>query len=483
MGGHMRLVKNFFLNSSYQLLLIILPLITAPYISRILGSEGVGIYAFTGANVQYFVLVAVLGTATYGNREIAYHQNDKKKRSEIFWGITFLSWITAAISLFLFFLFLFISKDYRSIYIWQSLLILTSLFDISWYFMGREKFSITVTRNFIFKLLTVLSILIFVKKPSDLILYVAIMSLGGLLSSLSLWPFLRDEVNRPNFAKLNLKNHLRYTFVLFLPTIATQVYLVANKTMIGLMDSISHAGFYQQSDTIIKLALSIVGTIGVVMMPHVANMFSTGNIKGIRNSIIKTFNIASGISFGILFGILAIALKFAPFFFGKSFSMVGMIMMIEAPIILFMSMSSVLGTQYLLPLNRMKPFTMSVTLGAILNIIINLILIPWIGVIGATIATVISEFAVTAFQYYSIRKEFTLKELFGGVWKYVLSGFVMFVIVFIMNQKNELNWIQLFIQIFTGILIYLILNILLKTKLWLIFKQLVNETLNKKVNN
>ncbi|MDU4038147.1 MAG: polysaccharide biosynthesis C-terminal domain-containing protein, partial [Lactococcus lactis] len=371
----------------------------------------------------------------------------------MFWGIIFLSWITAAISLFLFFLFLFISKDYRSIYIWQSLLILTSLFDISWYFMGREKFSITVTRNFIFKLLTVLSILIFVKKPSDLILYVAIMSLGGLFSSLSLWPFLRDEVNRPNFAKLNLKKHLRYTFVLFLPTIAMQVYLVANKTMIGLMDSISHAGFYQQSDTIIKLALSIIGTIGVVMMPHVANMFSTGNIKGIRNSIIKTFNIASGISFGILFGILAIALKFAPFFFGKSFSMVGMIMMIEAPIILFISMSSVLGTQYLLPLNRMKPFTMSVTLGAILNIIINLILIPWLGVIGAAIATVISEFAVTAFQYYSIRKEFTLKELFGGVWKYVLSGFQMFVIVFIMNQKNELNGIQLFIQIFTGVVI------------------------------
>lgn len=369
--------------------MIILPLITAPYISRVLGAEGFGIYAFTGANVQYFVLFAILGTTTYGNREIAYHQSDKAKRSEIFWGITILSWITSAVSIFFFLIFIYISKEYSSIYIWQGLLILTSLFDISWYFMGMEKFSITVTRNFIFKLLTVISIFAFVKRPSDLILYVVIMGLGGIFSSLSLWPFLKKEVYRLNFKMLNLKKHFHYTLVLFFPAMATQVYLVANKTMIGILDSVSHSGFYQQSDTIIKLALSLIGTIGVVMMPHVANMFSRGNLEGIKNSIIKTYNIATGISIGIFFGVLAISLKFAPFFFGKSFSMVGILMMVESPVIIFISMSSVFGTQYLLPMNRMRPYTLSVIYGAILNVLINLILIPCIGVIGAMISTVI----------------------------------------------------------------------------------------------
>lgn len=468
----MRLIKNFFLNSSYQVLLIILPIITAPYISRVLGTEGVGIYSFTGANGQYFILFAVLGTATYGNREIAYHQNDKVKRSEIFWGITILSWITASISLLLFLIFIYFNKDYKNIYIWQSLLILSSLFDISWYFMGREKFSITVTRNFVFKIFTVIAIFTFVKKPSDLALYVAIMCLGGLISSLSLWPFLREEVYPPNIKKLNLKHHLRYTILLFLPTIATQIYIVANRTMIGMMDSITHAGFYQQSDTIIKLALSLVGTIGVVMMPRVANMFSKGNLDGINNSIIKTFNIALGISFGIFFGILAISLKFAPFFFGESFSMVGIIMMIESPIILFIPISNVFGTQYLLPLNRMKEFTLSVTLGAILNIIINLILIPLYGVIGATIATVISELAVTCYQYFLVRKEFKLKKLFGGIWKYLLSGIVMFIIVFVVNQQIEMNIFNLIIQIVIGACIYVLLNITLKTNLWVIASNL-----------
>lgn len=479
----MKLIKNFILNSSYQLLLIILPLITAPYISRVIGAHGVGIYAFTGANVQYFILFAVLGTATYGNREIAYHQNDKYKRSQIFWGINFLSWITAIFSFIAFFFFILLTHEYQNIYIWQSLLILASLFDISWYFMGREKFKVTVTRNFIIKILTVISIFVFVRNHNHLPIYVAIMGIGSLLGSLSLWPYLRHEINKPNLRYLNLKKHLHYTVILFIPTIATQIYLVANKSMIGLMDSVTHAGFYQQADTIVKMALSVIGTIGVVMLPRIASMHSEGNMKGIRASIVKTFNIATGISFGIFFGILGIALHFAPFFFGKSFEMVGVIMMLEAPIIIFIPMSNVFGIQYLLPLNRMRAFTLSVTFGAVLNIIINFALIPLLGVIGATVATVISEFAVTAYQYLSIRKEFSSSDLFGGLWKYFISGLLMFVVVFWMNQSFKMTIIQLILQIILGILIYTLSNILLKTQLWLMASELLGKMKNRVSRN
>ena len=479
----MKLVKNFLLNGLYQLLLVILPLVTAPYVSRVLGAHGVGIYAFTGANVQYFVLLAILGTSTYGNREIAYHQNDKQKRSDIFWGINFLSWITAAISLFAFGIFIIVSRKYQDIYAWQSLLILTSLFDISWYFMGRENFKVTVTRNFIFKILTVISIFVFVKNSNDLPIYIAIMCIGGLLGSISLWPYLKHEVFKPKLKNLNLKKHLHYTIILFIPTIAVQIYWVANKSMIGLMDSVVHAGFFQQSDSMIKMALSIIGTIGVVMLPRVASMHSEGNINGIRNSIVKTFNIATGISFGIFFGILGISLKFAPFFWGKSFEMVGLIMMIEAPIIIFIPMSNVFGTQYLLPLNRMKPYTFSVTFGAILNIVVNLAFIPLFGVIGATVATVVSEFAVTVYQYLSIRKEFSFSDLFGGLWKYFISGLLMFVVVFWMNQSFKMTIIQLILQIILGVLIYTLSNILLKTQLWLMASELLGKMKNRVSRN
>ncbi|PCS01435.1 oligosaccharide flippase family protein [Lactococcus fujiensis] len=185
----MRLFKNYLLNSSYQILLILLPLITAPYLSRVLGASGVGINAFTNSVVFYFSLFSILGTFTYGNREIAYYQNDKKKRSEIFWGINFLSWMIAGITYIVFLIFISMTQRYQAYYLWQSLIILANLFDISWYFMGMEKFKITVTRNLIFKILTVIAIFIFVRDQNDLIRYIAIAGIGSLLSSLSLWPY------------------------------------------------------------------------------------------------------------------------------------------------------------------------------------------------------------------------------------------------------------------------------------------------------
>lgn len=469
----MKFLKNYLLNSSYQLLLIILPLVTAPYISRVLDTSGVGVIAFTNSIIAYFTMFAVLGTSTYGNREIAYHQNDKKARSDIFWGINFLSWITAGVSLCAFIIFVLTTSQYQNIFLWQIPFILAQLFDISWYFMGMEKFKIPVIRNFFFKILTVIFTFVFVKQASDLVIYVAILSFGNLIGSLSLWPYLIKEVYPPNFKSLNLRHHLKYTLILFIPTIATSIYLVANKTMLGIFDSVINAGFFNQSDTIIKMALSLVATIGTVMLPRVANMHSQGDVSGVKKSIMKTFDIASGISIALFFGICGIALKFAPFFFGSDFAEVGIIMMLEAPIILFISWSSVLGGQYLLPLNRMKIFTFSVSLGAVVNVLINFALIPCIGVIGAVIATVIAEFWVTAYQYWHIRDEFSFKDLFSGVWKYFLSGLVMFSLVFWMNQSFKMTAVQLLLQVGLGVLTYVGMNVLLSSNLWQITKQLL----------
>ena len=163
--------------------------------------------------------------------------------------------------------------------------------------------------------------------------------------------------------------------------------------------------------------------------------------------------------------------------------MVGVIMMLEAPIIIFIPMSNVFGIQYLLPLNRMRAFTLSVTFGAVLNIIINFALIPLFGVIGATVATVISEFAVTAYQYFSIRKEFSFSDLFGGLWKYFISGLLMFAVVFWMNQSFKMTMIQLILQIVVGIPIYILSNILLKTQLWLMASDLLGKMQNRVSGN
>jgi len=469
----LKVLKNYILNSSYQLLLVIIPIITIPYISRVLGAEGFGLNTFTNAVAQYFVLAGSIGITTYGNREIAYHQQDKEKRSQIFWEISFLRFITIFLALLAYGVFLYFQKANLQIYTLQGLAILAAAFDISWYFMGVENFKRTVGRNFIISVISVICLFTFVKHSADLPIYVAIIAGTPLIGNLSLWPYLRKEVNKPKFAQLEIKSHLKPTLMLFFPQIAIQIYVVVNKSMIGIFDSIVHAGFFAQSDSIIKVTLSLVTSLGVVMLPRISNMYANKDYGGVKRVVEKSFDTMSALSIPIMFGFMGISLKFAPFFFGQAFKEVGLLMMIEAPIIVLIAWSNVLGMQYLLPLNRMKEFTTSVTIGAILNIIINLMFIPLWGVIGAMIATILSELAVTLYQMYVLKDEFDILSQIKGLFKYFISGLLMFLVVFMMNTKMKMSVASIILQIFIGSMIYLSMNMILKTNLFLEIKKVL----------
>ena len=301
------------------------------------------------------------------------------------------------------------------------------------------------------------------------------MVISGLLGSLSLWPYLKSEIFIPELKKLNIFRHFKPTLILFLPTVAVTFYTLINKLLIGKIDSTVHLGFYSQADTILKMALSLLTALMTVMLPRISNMYANGDIKGIKKITRTTFNLSSGISIGISTGISAIALNFAPFFFGSQFKMVGPILMIESPLVIAISWNYIFGGQYLLPMSRMKIYTGSALFGAVTSIVLNLLIIPIFGVIGATVVTVISELAVCFYQLFNIRKEFELKPMFFSLWKYLISGVVMFGIVFWMNQAFQMTIVQLVLQIFVGISIYFILNMVLKTQLWLTFSEIINK--------
>lgn len=469
----MKVLKNYILNSSYQLLLVIIPIITIPYISRVLGTEGVGLNAFTNAIIQYFILAGSIGVTTYGNREIAYHQKDKTKRSQLFWEISFLRFITIGLALIAFAVFLLIVHSHIEIYLLQGIAILAAALDISWYFMGMENFKRTVTRNFIVSIISLICIFVFVHHASDLPIYVAIVAGSAFIGNASLWPYLKTEVVKPKFKTLNIKKHLQPTLMLFLPQIAVQVYTIVNKTMIGMFDSVTAAGFFAQSDALIKVTLALVTSLGVVMLPRMSNMHASGDTAGVKKMLTKSFDMMTGMAIPIMFGLMAISLKFAPFFLGKNFKEVGLLMMLETPIILFIAWSNVLGIQYLLPLNRMREFTTSVTLGAVVNIIINFIVIPIWGVVGAMGATIIAELTVTAYQMYILRHDFEINQLIFNSWKYWISGLMMFIAVFYLSMQEKMSLHNFMIQIAVGVIIYLGLNVILKSNLFLEVKKVL----------
>ncbi|NEX50000.1 polysaccharide biosynthesis C-terminal domain-containing protein, partial [Lactococcus lactis] len=234
-------------------------------------------------------------------------------------------------------------------------------------------------------------------------------------------------------------------------------------------------GFFSQSDSLIKVTLSIVTSLGVVMLPHVSNLFSKGKIKEVQETLKKSFVLMTGLAIPIMFGVMGIALNFAGFFFGPKWVAVGPLLMMEAPIIVFIAWSNVLGIQYLLPLNRMREFTTSVTIGAVLNILLNFVLIPSLGLTGAMIATVIAEAAVTIYQFYILRNDFEIGTMILSCWKYFLSGAIMFGVVFYLNNLWKMNFRNLLFQIVIGAIIYIILNILLKTSLFIEVKKIVSK--------
>lgn len=458
----MKIIKNYLYNVFYQLFIIIAPLITMPYISRVLGPTGVGINSYTNSIVQYFILFGGLGVSLYGNRQVAYVRDDRQKLTNTFWEITFMRGFTMGGALIIFYLFLFLNHQYQQAYLIQSLLIWAALFDISWFFQGMENFRVTVLRNTLVKLGTIILLFTCIKGPQDLIKYILILALSQVLGNLTLWPYLRNYIDRPQWYKLQLWQHLGPSLALFIPQIATQLYLILNKQILRFVIDVQASGFYDDSDKIVKMLLAIVTATGTVMLPHVANSFAKGNKKSVQRFLYQMFDFVSCLAVPLMFGIAAISLKFAPWFFSKRFTAVGPLMMIESMVVLLIAWSNVIGVQYLLPMHRNRDYTVSVTLGAILNIIISVPLILWLGINGSMVATVLSELAVTLYQLWVVRHEVSFNQLFKNVGKYLIAGSLMFIIVFTMNMRLTFNWKLLLLEIMVGIVVYIVLLFVLR---------------------
>ncbi|GEK28276.1 oligosaccharide flippase family protein [Furfurilactobacillus siliginis] len=450
----MKTIRNLFYNAAYQLLITLIPLLTQPYISRVLLPTGNGIYTYTWSIIQYFVLIGDLGITVYGNREIAYHRDDKEQRSRIFWEIEILQLCTTSIAVVGFLVFLHFDRQYYVFQLLQIIWLIAQGLDISWYFMGLEDFKKTVLRNTLVKMISVALIFVLVKTPDDLGKYICIQGGAQLIGGLSLWPYLRGSIVKVSLTLKGILTHLYPSFVLFIPSIAIQVYAVVNRTMLKQFDSTISAGYFNFSDSLVKTILSIVTATGTVMLPHIANKFAQGDIRGVNNSLYRNMNFVTALSVPLMFGLAALSDKFAPWFFGSQYSEVGELMFFEAPIILFIAWSTVIGRQFLMPTKQIRSYTISVTLGAIANIIINVPLIMSIGARGAAIATVVSEGLVTAYQVYAVRGQLQWRRMFAGAWKYLLCGGAMFVVVFFINTKVKMSFLSLGFEVIIGIIVY-----------------------------
>ena len=455
---HKKSVKiNYVYNMIYQLLLLVMPLITAPYLSRVLGANGIGISGYTISIVTYFILFGSLGISVYGQREIAYYQDDKKERSKIFFELLSLKMISMTFSMILFYIFFARSGEYAIYYKILLIEMVANVFDIVWFYQGMERFKKTALRNGIIKLISVISIFLLVKTSKDINKYLYIFGFTTLFSNLSLWYNIRRYVEVPE--KLDIFRHFKKTLILFIPQVAIQIYTVLDKTMIGiLLNDMSQVGYYEQVQKIVKVSLMVVTSMGVAMLPRIANCYATNDRKRIKEYINKAFSFSLCISIPMAFGMMAVASKFVPSFFGEDFYPAIPLMKIMSLITVFISLSNVIGIQYLLPTKKEKYYTISVIIGAVVNFILNYFLIKCYKSLGATIATVIAEFIVTAIQFYFVRKEFKFIDVLKMSKNYLIAGFIMFVIVSYLNTTEIfIRSVTIVLETGIGAIIYVLL--------------------------
>lgn len=455
----MSIVKNFLYNVSYQLLTLLLPLITVPYVSKILGASGIGDYAFTYANTQYFVLFGMVGITLYGNREIAYVRDNPKKLKETFFSIYMLQLMTTTISLLLFSLFFIYlnHQEYRVLYAVQGITILAALFDISWLFMGLEQFKKTVVRNTLVKLVSLISIFIFVKQPTDIIIYAAILSLSNLIGNLTFWVYIPKIFTLKDIKVSRISVHLKASLALFIPQIAIQIYVLLDRTLLGILSNTVEVGYYENSQKIVKIILTLATAIGTVMMPKIANTVASGDLDKVKYYIRNSFFFVSALSFPLTFGLMGIARQLSPWFFTDQFEGIDTLLIISSSIILAISWSNVIGTQLLIPLNKVKEFTVSVTTGAIINLILNLMILKYLGAVGACISTIIAEFAVTGVQLYFVRGFINIKKLISSSLIFLPPSIFMYLLVSYIGGIMEATIVTNLVQVVFGVIGYLVM--------------------------
>ncbi|MGF2618134.1 flippase [Rossellomorea vietnamensis] len=468
------ITKNLMYNLILRIVTMVLPLVTLPYVSRILGAEGVGIYSYTYSITQYFIILGTVGLTLYGNRQIAYTRDDQEKMSRTFWSIFLLRIITTGLATLIYASIFWNSENYNIVFMLQTVLIIAAMLDISWLYLGREDFKKTVLVNLSVKIVGVILIFILVRDSNDLYLYIIINVLMLLLASLSLWYYLPSTVKMVKPKISDISEHITPALQLFVPQIAIQVYVLLDKTMIGVLSNVEQVGFYAQSEKLIKAGLALVTALGTVMMPRMSNIFANGDTK----TMIKYLNISlkavAFIAVPMSVGLASLSSEFVPWFLGTEFEPAIILMVVLSPILFFIAMSNVMGTQFLLPSNRTKEFTISVTIGAVVNLTMNFILIPEFGALGACIATIIAEISVTSIQYYYLRNELRLKDFYLGFSKYLIAALFMFIIIKPLGLLMGVGISTTITQFILGVSIYWLVLTLLKEE--------INNMLVKKIS-
>ena len=458
------LKKNIAISTVYQVLLIILPIITAPYVARVLGPDQSGIYDYTNSIQTYFAMFAALGTASYGAREIARVRDDAALRSKLFWEIELMTVMTSAVCIIVWFIFIAFTPQYKVIYLVLTMGLFSNMFDISWFFAGMEQFKYTVTKNAACKLIGVVLMFLFVKKQEDLLLYIIIITASTMIGNLSMWLYVPRFTQKVDFKTLKFGRHFRETLIYFIPSIATSVYTVLDRTLIGVITkNKAENGFYHYTMQIVNMMKALTfSSLNMVLGSRIAYLFAEEKYDEIKVRIRDSINYILFMGIGICFGLSGVAKRFVPVFLGPGYDRVIIMLMLMSPIVVIIGVSNCLGSQYYTPSGNRKLSAKFIIIGARVNLVLNLILIPRYWGYGAIAASLIAEMVITVLYLKFCKGYLTVDTIVREGSRKLAAGIAMFAVIRIIDRFIASDIIALLIEVAVGFSVYCIMIVLLR---------------------
>jgi len=456
-----KVLKNFFYQGLYQTLVMLLPILTIPIVSRALGAEGIGQYKFVVAVSSYFILLAGLGLSKYGIREIALVRDNRAELSKKFWELQSFNVIFSLLALTLYFSMIATFNN-QTFYIIQGIAIFASLFDITWFFSGLEDFKKITIRNVVVKLVTFILIITLIREKDDLMLYFILQTTGVLIGQLTLWISVHKKVD---FMKVSFKAIFSHFFPIlsfFVARVAINLYTNVNKILLGALTSMGAVGLYASALALNSIASLLINAMNVVLIPHMSYLFGKNDDEQMINVLQKTIHIQLYLTIAATFGLIAISSKLVPWFFGDGFEELIQIIPLAAPILIVQSLQMAIAAQYLIPRKEMKDYNISVVVGAILSIIINLLLTPFIGVYGAIIALFIGFSVICIMRIKVLIQKTRFRFKCFEILRYIISGFFMWMSIYLVTASSEANLVTTLMQIVIGAFVYLTVSAVIK---------------------
>ena len=474
--------KNIFYNVLLAVSQVLFPLITFPYLARVLGPTQIGLLNFAESISRYFILLAALGIPIYGVREIAKHRDNILQRTIIFFEIAFINFITTIILSIVFIIILFCVPKFHNelpLFSWAILYFIFQMFYFEWFFTGMNEFKYIAIRSFFIRFLFILFVFIFIKSKYDYLRYMQMQVLLSFIIALINFKYLNSllDFKAINFKYLNIKQHLNTLFLLFLTIFSISIYFSLDTILLGFLANNESVGYYSSALKLIKLIIAVLSSISVALFPKMIHLYHQGGLEQFSKMVKQCYSLLLSLSIPLVILIIGLADEIITLLLGGNFHRAILPLQITSPLIVIVSLSGIFGFQVLSALSKDKSILISAITGMLVSILLSFLLVPLYFENGESITILLTELSVCLSFIYFSNKYFNLNG-YGIIFLKQMMEAIPYLIIILIVKYFINNSIHILIcTIALSFIWFVILQFYIHTTS--IYRNQLNRLLNK----